>query len=106
MVHVEAVPGPLALSHPRQRPVEAVSKPVQRQKENAPQQSLAMPPREGVTHSCKTLSEKPQRGKVIRVDPLGCARGHPEQDLFLRFRNYALLNPECVRKAPLLRPCL
>ena len=96
MVHVKAVTRTLAIAGTRERAIEAVSEPVEREENRCQEQAEGIPAREGIACARKKHGDEAEERQMIRVDFCGRARGEPEENSAFRNRRKALLSPRSV----------
>ncbi len=81
VVHLKPIPRPLPAPDPRERSIQAVAEPIEREEESGEQQPARIPPRHRIACCRKQHRRKPQQRQMIGTDPLRQSRRHPQQTL-------------------------
>src|SRR5215469_6464679 len=77
MIDIKAVARPLAPTHPSQRAIQTVAKPVEAQAKNHEQQSKPVVARKGIRGAGSYLRGQPERRQMVGVDPCRSAPRQP-----------------------------
>jgi hypothetical protein len=100
MIDVIAVARPLEAPDARERAIEAVAKPVQRQRGDDEPHGVRVPTQEPVPDAREQHGREREAGEVIGVHPARHPLGEPDEELFFAMRKHASMLANVVHRFP------